>query len=164
MDPAQAISDSEGAKAALAKALEITEANVLVSQEAGSDVNYVRLVKEVVPETRIFDFGDGLPFISPRFPHLRFPVHTGFDSEDNDGMILYKEMLVDSGETKNLLAGTVIDGSTPLMGELTVGADGLPALGKVLTNAEVDKSGVWPTYSSILKKEYQDVAGVGVVF
>jgi len=164
LDPAQAITDPEGAKAALAKALEITEANVLVSQEAGDDVNYVRLCKEVIPEIRIFDFSEGSPFITPRFPHLRLPVHTGFDHEDKHGMIPYKHLVVPSGELSNLLMGVTISGSTPLMGELKIGSDGLPTKGKVLTNAQVESSGVWPVYSAILNKDYQEIEGVGVVF
>jgi len=163
LDPAQAITDPEGAKEALAKALVITEANVLITQDAGNDVNYSRLVKEVIPEIRIFDISEGEQFISPRFPHLRFPIHTGFDN-DHIGMITYKNMLVSSGETERLLAGTVIDGSTPLMGELVPDENGLPAKGKVLTNDQVQASGIWPVYNAILKKEYQEIEGVGVVF
>jgi hypothetical protein len=72
-----------------------------VTQEAGSDVNYVRLCKEVIPEIRVWDFGKGLPFLSPRFPHLRYPVHTGFDHEDKHGMIPYRHMLIPSGELKD---------------------------------------------------------------
>ena len=43
----------------------------------------------------------------------------------------------------------------------------VPALtktGKALSNDEVVKSGKWPEFSSILKKEYREVEGVGVVF
>ena len=63
LDPALATTDPEAAKDALAAALEITKANVLISQEAGSDVNYVRICERVIPELRIFDFslGRGLP-------------------------------------------------------------------------------------------------------
>eukprot|EP00545_Synedropsis_sp_CCMP1620_P003056 CAMPEP_0119013116 /NCGR_PEP_ID=MMETSP1176-20130426/7955_1 /TAXON_ID=265551 /ORGANISM="Synedropsis recta cf, Strain CCMP1620" /LENGTH=281 /DNA_ID=CAMNT_0006966171 /DNA_START=14 /DNA_END=859 /DNA_ORIENTATION=+ len=164
LDPAQATSDPEGAKAALKKALEITNANILITQEAGSDVNYVRLCKEIIPEIRVFDFGEGMPFLSPRFPHLRYPVHTGFDHEDKDGMVPYRHMISPSGELGYLLEGKTISGATPLRGELKMGADGLPSIGKVMNNDEVDKSGVWPIYSAILKKEYQDIEGVGNVW
>mmetsp|Transcript_23490 Transcript_23490/g.32943 ORF Transcript_23490/g.32943 Transcript_23490/m.32943 type:complete len:290 (+) Transcript_23490:29-898(+) len=164
LDPSQAVTDPEGAKASLEKALEITEANVLVTQEAGDDTNYIRLVEDVIPEVRIFNFQDGMPFLSPRFPHLRFPIHTGLDQVDKWGFLPFKHMLVPSGELSNLLAGKALSGATPVMGELTTGADGLPAKGKVLSNDEVIKSGVWPIFSSILKKEYQEIEGVGVVF
>lgn len=60
--------------------------------------------------------------------------------------------------------GAKIDGKTPLMGELVVGSDGLPSKGKVLSNEEVYKSGEWPTFTSILKKDYVEIEGVGVVF
>jgi hypothetical protein len=161
LDPAQAVTDPEGAKAALKKALEITQANILVTQEAGSDINYVRLCKEVIPEIRIWDFGTGVPFFSPRFPHLRYPIHTGFDHEDKPGMIPYRHMIIPSGELEELLHGFAINGSTPLYGELKIGADGLPSKGRVMTNAEVEKSNVWPIYNAILKKQYQEIAGVG---
>ena len=93
LDASQAISDPEGAKAALARALELTEASVLVSQEAGNDVSYARLVEAVVPEVRTFNFGDGMPFFSPRFPHLRLPVHTGFEVGSRPGMEPLKHLL-----------------------------------------------------------------------
>ena len=166
LDPSQAITDPEGSKKALAHALEITEANVLVTQEAGDDVNYIALVESVVPETRIFNFGDGMPFFSPRFPHLRFPIHTGFDITDKAGMEPLKHMLCPADTLGDQLQaiGAKVDGKTPLMGELTMGSDGLPAKGKVLSNEEVYKSGKWPTFSSILKKDYVEIEGVGVVF
>jgi hypothetical protein len=164
LDPAQATSDPEGAKAALKKALEITEANILVTQEAGSDVNYVRLCKEIIPEIRVWDFGSGVPFLSPRFPHLRYPVHTGFDHEDKEGMIPFRHMISPSGELPDLLEGHTISGATPLYGELKMSAKGFPSIGKVMTNAEVEKSGVWPIYSAILKKDYQDIEGVGNIW
>lgn len=164
LDPSQATSDPQAAKESLKKALEITEANILITQEAGDDVNYVRLCKEVIPEIRVWDFGEGLPFLSPRFPHLRYPVHTGFDHEDKNGMIPYRHMISPSGDLPDLLEGHEISGSTPLCGELKMGPDGLPSIGKVMTNDEVEKSGVWPIYNAILKKEYQDVEGVGNVW
>lgn len=164
LDPAKAITDPEAAKSSLKKALEVTEANVLVTQEAGNDVNYVRLCEEVIPELRIFNFTDGMPFITPRFPHLRFPIHTGFDQVDKWGMLPFKHMLVPSGELSNLVAGSQMSGSTPLMGELVTGSDGLPSKGKVLTNDQVVKSNAWPIFSSVLKKEYKEIEGVGVVF
>ena len=153
LDPSQAITDPEGAKESLKKALEITEANILVTQEAGSDVNYVRLCKEVIPEIRVWDFGEGRPFLSPRFPHLRYPVHTGFDHEDKGGMIPFRDMIIPSGELGELLGEHTMSGATPLFGELKIGTSG-PSKGKVMSNDEVSKSNVWPIYSAILKKEY----------
>jgi len=166
LDPAQAITDPEGAKKSLARALEVTEANVLVTQEAGSDTNYVKLVESVVPETRMFNFGDGMPFFSPRFPHLRFPIHTGFDIQGKAGMEPLKHMLCPADTLQDQLAaiGAKIDGKSPLMGQLTMGKDSLPQKGKVLSNEDVFKSGEWPTFSSILKKDYVEIEGVGVVF
>ena len=166
LDPAQAVTDPEGAKAALKTALEVTEANILVSQEAGSDVNYVRLCEDVIPEIRIFDFGDGMPFVTPRFPHLRVPVHTGFDVDEKRGMEPLKHLLCPAGTVKAMLGdlGTKIDGSTPLLGELTVGKDGLLAKGKVLSNDEVMKKKLWPVVTSMLQREYLEVGGVGVVW
>jgi len=166
LDPAQAITDPEGAKKSLARALEVTEANVLVTQEAGNDTNYVKLVESVVPETRMFNFGDGMPFFTPRFPHLRFPIHTGFDIKDKAGMEPLKHMLCPADTLQDQLTaiGAKIDGKTPLMGQLTTGSDGLPQKGTVLSNEDVYKSGEWPTFTSILKKDYVEIEGVGVVF
>jgi acyl-CoA synthetase (AMP-forming)/AMP-acid ligase II len=165
LDPTVACTDKESAKKSLAKALELTEANVLITQEAGNDVNYVHLVESVIPETRIFDFGEGMPFFTPRFPHLRFPIHTGFDYEDKGGMVPLKDMLCPSGQLSSYLGGFKIDGSTPLMGSLQVGSDGVPTgKGKVLTNEEVVKGKIWPEFNSILEKKYIEVEGVGVVF
>ena len=153
--------DPNASEEALAKALETTEANILVTQEAGSDINYIRKVESVVPETQIFDFGEGMPFFSPRFPHLRLPIHTGFDYEEKPGFVPLQDILCDTGDLEGVMGGNVVDGKTPLKGELAV--DG-KAGSKVLSNEEVVKSGDWPIMSSILKKEYKEVEGVGVVF
>jgi len=165
LDPAQAETDPEGAKKALKKALEITEANVLVTQEAGNDVNYIKLVEGVIPETRIFDFGEGMPFFTPRFPHLRFPIHTGFDITDKYGFMPLKHMLVPTGELAGALSEFKVDGSTPLAGDLVIGSDGIPTKkGKVLSNEEVVKGNIWPELTSVLQKQYKKIEGVGVVF
>lgn len=163
LDPSQAITDPEGAKDSLKHALEITKANILVSQDAGDDTNYVRLVHQLIPETVIFDFGLGVPFISPRFPHVRFPVHTGFDISGNPGMVPLKHMLSPTDNYETWVKDYDLNGSTPLMGEFVM-KDGLPKLGRVLTNDEVVKEKKWPILASILNKEYSEVEGVGVVF
>uniref|UniRef100_A0A6U1YWV1 AMP-dependent synthetase/ligase domain-containing protein n=1 Tax=Trieres chinensis TaxID=1514140 RepID=A0A6U1YWV1_TRICV len=166
LDPKQAITDKAGATEALKRALEVTEANILVSQEAGDDVNYVKLCEDIIPELRIFDCGEGMPFFTPRFPHLRVAIHTGFDIQDKRGMEPLKHMLLPAGTLKTRLRdlGMSVDGATPLMGELATGKDGMPVKGKVLTNEEVVSQGVWPEMTGILKKEYQEIEGVGVVF
>jgi hypothetical protein len=165
LDPTLATTDPIAAKDALAKALILTKANVLISQEAGSDVNYVRLCESVIPEIRFFDFAEGQPFVTPRFPHLRFPIHTGFDQDDKWGMMLFKHFIIPSGNLEDLLRGFMVDGSTPFLGELIVDANGSPtSLGKVKTNDEVAKSGVLETFSKILKKEFHTVEGVGVIW
>jgi acyl-CoA synthetase (AMP-forming)/AMP-acid ligase II len=167
LDPSLATKDPEAAKEALAKALELTEANVLVTQEAGDDTNYIRLVEAVIPETRIFNFDDGMPFITPRFPHLRLPIHTGFDYTDKMGMIPLSDMLSPTKNLDGALKGTgkIVDGKTALFGQLEIGQDGVPTKkGKALSNDEVVKSGAWPEFGSILKKEYREVEGVGAIF
>jgi len=165
LDPSVAIKDKELAKASLAKALEITEANILVTETAGSDVNYVKIVESVIPETRIFDFGEGKPFFTPRYPHLRFPVHTGFDYQNKAGMVPLNEMLCPTGDVSNLLAGAKLDGQTPLMGQLVLGSDGVPTkTGDILNNEAVVERNIWPEFTGILNKEFREVKGVGVVF
>lgn len=166
-NPELARSNPEKAKEALAKALELTEANILFTQEAGDDVNYINLTAGVIPEVRIFDFGDGMPFFTPRYPHLRFPVHTGFTITDNEGMYLFKHFLVPSDDLDDRLRGAGcgdLDGKTPLLGELVCDADGVPTkIGKVMTNEEVYKAKVWPEFTSILSREYKEIPGVGVI-
>jgi len=166
LDPYQAVADKEGAVASLAKALEITEANVLIQLEAGMDTNFITLLDQIVPEIGIFDFAEGIPFLTPRFPHLRLCVHTGFSDEDTPGMFPYKHMLIDSNDTAKRLEakGFTLTANSPLLGELKTGTDGLPTLGKLMSNEEVQKSGVWPEYNSILAKQYLEVPGIGVIF
>ena len=166
LDPELATKDLEAAKQALSKALTLTKANVFISQEAGSDVNYIRLCEAVIPEIRMFDFAEGKPFITPRYPHLRFPIHTGFDQDDKWGMLLFKHFVIPADNLDSLLPdGYTVSGKTPLWGELLLDANGIPTgTGKVKTNEEVLKSGVWETYSKILKREYHEVKGVGVVW
>lgn len=157
--------DPNASEEALAKALEITEANILITQEAGSDINYIRKVESVVPETQIFDFGEGMPFFSPRFPHLRLPIHTGFDYEQKPGFVPLQDILCDTGDLESVMGGNVVDSKTPLKGELTLDGKGIPSgVSKVVSNEEVVNSGEWPIMASILKKEYKEVEGVGVVF
>jgi len=72
---------------------------------------------------------------------------------------------VDDSQSLVDATGKEVSGTTPLLGELELGQDGVPTKkGKVMTNDEVVKSGVWPEFSSILKKEYREVEGVGVIF
>ncbi|KAL7543081.1 hypothetical protein ACHAXR_012406 [Thalassiosira sp. AJA248-18] len=167
-NPQLAKSNPEAAKKALAKALELTKANVLFSQEAGDDVNYVDLTKEVIPEIRIFDFGEGMPFFTPRYPHLRFPVHTGYTIVDKEGMYAFKHFLLPSNDLDTRLRDTgckALDGKTPLLGELVLDKDGIPVkTGKVLSNEEVFKAKALPEFTSILSREYKEIPGVGVVF
>lgn len=93
------------------------------------------------------------------------PIHCGFDRlDDKYGFVVYKHLLMPNGATSSLLEGKEITDTTPLLGELVAGADGLPAKGKVLTNGEVLKGKVWPEVSSILEKKYIEVPGTGVVF
>jgi hypothetical protein len=115
---------------------------------------------------RVFDFAEGKPFVTPRFPHLRFPIHTGFDQDDKWGMLLLKHFVIPSDNLDDLLPdGFKVTGSTPLLGELVLDSKGIPTgTGKVQTNDAVMKSGVWNTYSKILKREYHEVGGVGVVW
>lgn len=167
LDPGLAITDPAAAKLALKQALEISEANCLFSQEAGDGVNYIKIVKDVIPDIRIFDFSEGVPFFSPRFPHLRFPIHTGFDQIDKEGMLGLKHMLVSSGELDNFLkdSSATLDGTTPLLGQFVLNKDGIPEKkGDVLTNDDVVKGDVFPELSSILAKKHVEVEGVGVIF
>ena len=165
LDPNLATTDPEAATQALAAALTVTKANVLISQEAGSDVNYVRMVEQVIPEVRFFDFAEGKPFVTPHFPHLRFPVHTGFDQDDKWGMLLLKHFIQPSENLDELLGDFKVTSTTPLLGELVLDAKGVPTgTSKVLTNEQVMKSGVWDSFSKILKREYHEVEGVGVVW
>lgn len=165
LDPSVATNDPEIAKQALSQALSLTKANVLISQEAGSDVNYVRLCEAVIPEIRFFDFAEGKPFVTPRFPHLRLPIHTGFDQDDKWGMLLLKQFVVPAGNLDDHLDGFTIDGSTPLLGELVVDANGIPTgTGKAQTNEEVSNNGVLETFSKVLNKEFHVIEGEGVVW
>jgi hypothetical protein len=166
LDPALATTDPAKAEEALAAALTITKANVLVSQEAGSDVNFIRLASKVIPELRVFDFTNGMPFVTPRFPHLRFPIHTGFDQDDKAGWLPLRHMIVPSDNLDTFVKEASITADTPLMGELVLdAATGIPVkLGKTLTNQQVVANKVWPTYNSILEKKFHEVPGVGVIF
>ena len=163
LDPALATTDREASKDALAKALEITKANVLVSQEAGSDVNYIHIAHEVIPELRVFDQSCGLPFITPRFPHLRIPIQTGFDQDEKEGWLPLRHMIVPSNNLDQYVSN--VTGSTPLAGELVLDSKGIPTkLGPTLTQDQVLQKKTWPTFCDILEKKFHEVEGVGVIF
>jgi hypothetical protein len=167
LDPSIATSDLDTAQKALSAALTLSKANVLVSQEAGNDVNYISLVQSVIPELRIFDFSFGMPFVTPRFPHLRMCIHTGFDQDDKYGWLPLRQMVVPSDNLKNFVdTKTQVTAKTPLAGEFQLDAKGIPTgLGATLTNEQVLlKGNVWPTISAILKKQFHTVEGVGVIF
>lgn len=98
-------------------------------------MNYVKIVESIIPETRIFDLGDGKPFFTPRYPHLRFPIHTGFDYQGKAGMVPLNEMICPTGDVSSLLADVKLDGQTPLMGQFVLGSDGVPTkTGDILNN------------------------------
>lgn len=165
LDPALAKTDPEASKQALAKALEITQASVLVSQESGDDVNYIRLAEQVIPELRIFHQNTGAVFVTPRFPHLRLPIHTGFDRDEKEGWIQLRHMVVPSDTLDQFVDPNKVTASTPLAGTLELDNKGIPkAIGKAYTNEQVIKEGLWPTYCNILQKKFHAVEGVGVIF
>jgi hypothetical protein len=167
LDPALATTDPDKAEEALAAALTLTKANVLVSQEAGSDVNFIRLASKVIPELRVFDFANGMPFVTPRFPHLRFPIQTGFDQDDKAGWLPLRHMIVPSDNLDTFVSEGSVTADTPLAGEMIMDAatGTIPVkLGPTLTNQQVVASKVWPTYVSILEKNFHEVPGVGVIF
>ncbi len=166
LDPAMAITNPDQARVALHNALHVAKANVLVTQDAGDDVNYLRLCERVIPETRFFDYAEGAPFVTPRFPHLRLTIQTGWTCEEKEGFYLIRDMLVPAeGVLENLTFPFTINADSPLMGRFVLDKDGLPiGVEKPLTNKEVFDKRVWPTYASVLRKEYIDIPGKGVVF
>jgi len=166
LDPSTATTDPEAAKDALKVALELSKANILVSQEAGSDVNYVQLAHGVIPELRIFATSGGMPFVTPRFPHLRMCIHTGFDQDEKQGWYPLRHCIVPSDNLDQYVDRAKIGAETPLAGQFKLDGRGIPTgTGPTLTNEQVAKqTDVWPTYASILNKKYHEVEGVGVVF
>lgn len=157
--------DTETAQAALTAALTLTKANMLVTPEAHDDLNYIRLVQGVIPELRLYAQETGLVFVTPRFPHLRYCIHTGFDQDDKWGWLPYRYFLVPSDNLDQLIDTTKLTGKTPLAGTFEVDAKGLPTkLGPTLTNQQVMEEKIWPTYSAVLEKKFHDVDGVGVIF
>ena len=164
LDPSTAIKDPALSLQALKAALELTKANVFLSQETADDVNYVRLTNQLIPELRIFNYAEGMPFVTPRFPHVRFCIHTGLDQHEKYGWLPMRHFLVPSNNLDKYVKKGSITDETPLAGELILDAKGIPTkLGKTLSNEEVVKAGIWPTYNKILKKEFHVVEGVGVV-
>ncbi|GAX11110.1 hypothetical protein FisN_9Hh201 [Fistulifera solaris] len=163
LDPLVAKKDPSKAQQALKAALELTKANILITPEATNDVNYVNLVHNVIPELRIFDTSTGEPFVTPRFPHLRLAVHTGFDQDDKYGWFPLRHMVVPSQNLDSFVTTPPTD-QTPLAGVLKVQDDIPVKVEPVLTNAQVLEKNIWPTYCSILQKKFHTVEGVGVIF
>lgn len=167
LDPATAITEPETATKALEAALKLSKANILISQEAGNDVDYIRLAHRVIPELRFFDHSSGLPFVTPRFPHVRLCIHTGFDQDDKEGWIPLRHMIVPSNNLSDYVAGGAANhATTPLAGQFVVDATtGIPTgIATPLTNEQVVATNIWPTYTKILQKDYHAVEGVGVIF
>lgn len=163
LDPAG--EDVLAAQDALTAALTLTKANMLVTPEAHNDTNYIRVVEGVIPELRIFTQETGLPFVTPRFPHLRYPVHTGFDQDEKEGWLPYRYFLVPSDNLDQLIDMSKLTDKTPLAGSFELDAKGIPTkLGPTLTNQQVIDKNIWPTYNSILQKKFHEVRGVGVIF
>ena len=157
--------DTAAAQAALTAALTLSKANMLVTPEAHNDMNYIRLTEGVIPELRIFTQETGLPFVTPRFPHLRYPVHTGFDQDEKEGWLPYKYFLVPSDNLEKLIDTSKLTDKTPLAGTFVADAKGIPTkLGPTLTNQQVIEKKIWPTYNAILEKKFHDVQGTGVIF
>lgn len=157
--------DIEVAQDALTAALTLSKANMLITPETHEDKNYIRIVQGVIPELRIFTQESGLPFVTPRFPHLRYPVHTGFDQDDKHGWLPYKYFLVPSDNLDKLIDVSKLTDKTPLAGTFELDAKGVPTkLGATLTNKQVVDKAIWPTYSAILEKKFHTVEGVGQIF
>jgi hypothetical protein len=163
LDPELATTDPELAKDALRAALTLTRANILVSQEAGSDVNYIRLAQGVIPELRIFDTANGMPFVTPRFPHLRLAIQTGYDQDDKHGWFRLHHMLVPSGNLETFVGDKLPLADAPLCGELVL-KDNIPVDKKLYSITEVVEKNMWPTFVKIFNKNFHEVEGVGVVF
>lgn len=166
LDPAVATTDPALSQQQLVAALEATSANILVSQEAGSDVNYIRLVEDttVIPELRFFDYASGMPFVTPRFPHLRMCIHTGFDQEDKWGWLPYRHMIVPAPNNTLENYVTATTASSPLAGELRVVDGSVTAATTAKTHQEVVQENLWPSYTKVLQREFHTVEGVGVIF
>jgi hypothetical protein len=158
-------STREKAQEAIRAALTLSEANVFILPEHHNDVNYLHLMRDVMPETRMFDVNIGLPFFSPGFPHVRMPIHTGFDFDDDyPGFYLLKHMVVPSNNLEYYVDPSALKESTPLVGQFVV-EDHVPVkLGKPLTHAQVVEQKHWPTYAKVLAQEFHQVPGVGVIF
>uniref|UniRef100_A0A7S3L418 AMP-dependent synthetase/ligase domain-containing protein n=1 Tax=Amphora coffeiformis TaxID=265554 RepID=A0A7S3L418_9STRA len=157
--------DTAAAQDALTAALTLTKANMLVTPEAYNDLNYIRLVHGVIPELRVFTQEKGLPFVTPRFPHLRYPVHTGFDQLDKEAWLPYRYFLVPSDNLDKLIDTSKLTDKTPLAGTFELDAKGIPTkLGPTLTNQQVFEKNIWPTYNSILQKKFHDVEGIGNIW
>jgi hypothetical protein len=165
LDPALAVTDPDKAQRVLSAALTLTQANVLISQEAGNDVNYIRLVEKLVPELRFFDFACGMPFVTPRYPHLRFCIHTAMDQDQKWGWLPLHHMVVPSNNLDTHIAVAQMNGTTPLAGTFVWDKEGIPTgLGKPLSNAQVYESKLWKTYCNVLDRKFHQVPGVGVIF
>lgn len=177
LDHRLAKTDPVAFQEALKQALILTKANVYCTPETHDDVNYITLDKLVIPELQIFRFNEGLSFISPRYPHLRYCIHTGFeDQPDKEAFIRIHHFLVPAGTVEEWLLKAEMDETTTLpmtpitphtalMGTLECNDRGIPVgIGPSLSNADVIEGNVWETYCKILKKEFHEVAGVGVVF
>ena len=174
LDPSMAKTDPDAAKEALKQALILTKANMFFSPETHEDESFIWLAEAVIPELPIFQTNEGMPFISPRYPHLRMCIQTGYDDDEKHGWHRLHHMLVPADTVKDWLETaqrdptlTVrpIDPSTPLMGQLVLDDRGIPtAVGPSLSNEQVIEQKAWETYCKILLKEYHEVEGVGVVF
>jgi acyl-CoA synthetase (AMP-forming)/AMP-acid ligase II len=149
----------------LKQALTLSQANVLIQPETWDDTNYIRVAERTIPEVRIFDFDCGMPFISPNFPHLRFPCHTGFDNYDKQGFIRFEYMLVPSDNLHDYVDLDDIDDDTPLKGNFILDDKGVPTdIDYALTNEQVLESNVWPSFTKIVNREMHDIHGIGVIF
>jgi hypothetical protein len=91
-------------------------------------------------------------------------IHTGFDQDGKYGWFPLRHMVVPSDNLADYVPVPPAP-STPLAGTFTLDAQGIPTgVGPALSNEKVWSNGTWPTVSSILKKEFHTVEGVGVVF
>lgn len=140
---------------ALRKALSLAKCNAIIFHPISDSANYLKLLRQSIPEFFHYQDEYGQWFHSKYYPDLKFFIQTGFDKEM--GCLNYKYVkLPNSVQNMCETTAAATKDDTPLYFKITANGDNATA-GPLQTHGAVLKDKTWPFVEKLLNSEYFEV-------